>query len=400
MRIAIVGCGTAGQAASLFLHRAGHDVTVFERSPTLDPVGAGLLLQPTGMAVLDQLGAGEALRALAIPIHRLHGVTRAGRSILDVRYADLQPDLVGWGVHRGALFSTLLALMRSEGIGIRPGVRCASYTIRDRQAELFDDASISVGVFDLLIVADGARSTLRSQCPSLRRASQYPWAALWFVASDPESRFGNVLFQTYDGTRRMIGFLPSGSRAPGEPGTVSVFWSVRASDLDAVRGGSMSAFKQDVRALTSRAEPILEQISSMDQLVPATYHDVVLGRTGGAPVVLIGDAAHAMSPQLGQGANLALMDASALASALAGHEVMAPALRAYDDARRSHTRFYQQASRWLTPIFQSDHDWLAIPRDAFLGPLCHWPPTRRLMLESLAGIRSGWRPGSRLTTSL
>lgn len=432
LRVGIVGCGTGGQAAALLLHRAGHEVVVHERSVALEPVGAGLLLQPTGVAVLRELGAAETLGELAKPIERLHGVNECGRDVLDVRYADLacggarggagdgaggsgadaRERAVGWGVHRGALFATLLGLMRANGIEIRTGEACAKYAVqRDGRAALMDERGAALGVYDLLIVADGARSALRASFPFVGRATRYPWGAFWCVANDPDGNFGNTLYQVYRGTRGMIGFLPSGKRAAGEAATVSVFWSVRCSEMDAVRAEGLEAFQRNVRTLTDKAEPVLAQIADLGQVISAAYHDVVLSRPNHGPVVFIGDAAHAMSPQLGQGANLALLDASVLArvlgesaGAVGAHarnsaentaETVARALERYGALRRSHTAYYQFVSRWLTPMFQSDYEWLSVPRDALMGPCCGVPLFRRLMLETLVGARTGLMPWSR-----
>jgi 2-polyprenyl-6-methoxyphenol hydroxylase-like FAD-dependent oxidoreductase len=422
MRVGIVGCGTAGQASSLLLHRAGHDVVVHERAAVLGAIGAGLLLQPTGVSVLREIGVDRALHALATPIERLHGVNEAGRAVLDVRYADLpacrsgcrslcrgtgaSPDPrlgapVGWGVHRGALFSTLLDRMRDDGITINTGVACASYTLNhDGTASLLDERGGTIGVYDLLIIADGARSTLRTSCPHVRRATRYPWGAFWFVADDRDGSFSNTLFQVYRDTRGMIGFLPSGQRKPGEPRTVSVFWSVHCDDMERVRAAGLDAFKANVRTLVGTHQPrgaidaVLSQITDLSQVIAATYQDVVLSQPNQGPVVFIGDAAHAMSPQLGQGANLALMDASVLARVI-GQGTVPAALARYAALRRSHVAYYQFVSRWLTPIFQSDHAWLAVPRDALMGPSCGFSIAKHLMLETLVGVRTGLMPWTR-----
>ena len=98
-------------------------------------------------------------------------------------------------------------------------------------------------------------------------------------------------------------------------------------------------------------------------------------------VVFLGDAAHAMSPQLGQGANLALLDAAALADALRSGEGVA----GYTRRRRAHVRFYAFASRWMTPFFQSGRDRLAAPRDALMGPAARVPWIGRQMVRTMAG---------------
>src|SRR5690606_34396999 len=102
-----------------------------------------------------------------------------------------------------------------------------------------------------------------------------------------------------------------------------------------------------------------------------------------------GDSAHAMSPQLGQGVNMALMGAEALAGALRTAPSVDAALAAYQRERRAHVWIYQLWSRWLTPLFQSGYDTVARVRDAAFLPLGRMPGGRVQMLRVLTGTRRG-----------
>jgi 2-polyprenyl-6-methoxyphenol hydroxylase-like FAD-dependent oxidoreductase len=368
VKVAIVGCGTAGPAAALFLHRAGHEVVVFERVPDPSPVGAGLLLQPSGMAVLERLGLLDRVLAGGSRVERLHGVTASGRPVLDLAYADYRPGLFGLGVRRGVLFSALFDAVREAGVELRLG----------------EEAVAPPPGFDLVIAADGARSLLRAGAAPVRRAKRYPWGALWSIGHDPSGAFDGVLAQVYRGTREMVGFLPSGG------GRVSMFWSIHESDVDGWRRRGLADWKAQVLRLAPRAKPLLEQIDDPEQLLYAAYHDVVLRSPFAGRVVFLGDAGHAMSPQLGQGANLALLDADVLASCIAGEPSLPRALAAFAAARRSQLRYYAWASRLLTPVFQSRLGFLGPPRDALLHPLARIPYARRQFLASLAGDKRGF----------
>src|SRR5262245_15913430 len=117
--IAIVGCGIAGMASALFLARAGHRVRLFERFATPRPLGSGLLLQPTGLAVLDRLGLRQPVETAGARIDRLVGrVVPSGRTILDVAYADLGGRHAGVGIHRSALFDALYSAVRAAAIDV------------------------------------------------------------------------------------------------------------------------------------------------------------------------------------------------------------------------------------------------------------------------------------------
>ncbi|MEM6334499.1 MAG: NAD(P)/FAD-dependent oxidoreductase [Planctomycetota bacterium] len=390
-RAAIIGCGPGGQAAAAMLARAGWAVDVFERSPRLDPIGAGLLLQPTGLAVLDDLDVGEPIRNLAAPIDALLGTTRAGRTAMRLSYADLRDGSVGLGVQRTAIANALQTAMHHHGVALHTGVDITDIAHTPNGPAPVTHSGEQLAAYQLAVVASGARSPLRTKLARARRDRQYPWAALWFIGDDPNGRFTGTLRQVYDGTTQMIGFLPSGRAAPEAPNKVSFFWSLRVTDWQGPDALDLNRFKDTARALARFAEPLIDQLESADQLVFAPYRDVILA----SPVLpdrgiaLIGDAAHAMSPQLGQGVNLALLDAQTLAAHASPDADLPAALTRFARARRKHNAFYSLASRWLTPFFQSDQRWLAPPRDLLLPAMCRVPWTRRQMLLSLKGVKTG-----------
>jgi 2-polyprenyl-6-methoxyphenol hydroxylase-like FAD-dependent oxidoreductase len=183
LRIAVVGCGTAGPAAALLLARAGHDVDVLERVPDPSPIGAGLLLQPTGMAVLRALGLLEEVERRGARVDRLHGETTTGRVVMDLEYATVKPGLHGLGLHRGALFGALFAALREqERVAVRTGVDVT----RVRGACVETAGGERLGPYDLVIAADGARSVVRESTSLCRSDDRYRWGALWAILEDPD----------------------------------------------------------------------------------------------------------------------------------------------------------------------------------------------------------------------
>ncbi len=390
LKVAIVGCGTAGQASAVLLARQGTSVEIFDRADRLDPVGAGLLLQPSGMEILREIGAADEILKLATPVRRLLGSTSKGRTVLDLSYADRRPELFGVGVLRGTLFSALHRHVLRAGVPVHTSTPITRLTATPtNQRVLHDQRGRRHGPFDLVVVADGARSSLRESLGLAHRSTRYPWGAMWFVAKDPKGTAGETLHQCFAGTRKMLGVLPSGKLHEKSRRRVSVFWSERIESAEALRRRGLDAFRDSVRSITKAVDHYLDQLESIDEVIVAPYYDVVCKNSCSGPVVLVGDAAHATSPQLGQGANLALVDASTLARSLRERTTIRTALEVYERERRSTVRFYQAASRWLTPLFQSDLEWLAPLRDRLIPAACRVGWTRRYALSVLCGERTG-----------
>ena len=388
LNIAIVGYGTAGQAAALFLSRKGHNLEIFERAPSLGPVGAGLLLQPTGQSVLAELGLLDAALACAAPVQQLFGSTRSGRVVMDMQYAKLDAACFGLGIQRGALFN-LLRDAYPDHAKVRTGVTVTQ--IDAQKATLRDADGGAHGPYDLLLLADGAASRLRPQ-PRVKRDAPYPWGAFWCLCADPDQAFDGRLIQQYDGASRFAGILPVG-RLPGEPESArqcSFFWSLRTAEFERVRAAGFETWQRAAAEYWPQSAPLLQRIEGFERLASASYRDVVLDKFVEGRCVVLGDAAHAMSPQLGQGANMALMDAFELSQILEREANLEKALGAYDGSRRKHVCIYQLISRWLTPLFQSDSRVAARLRDALFMPLGRAPIARGEMLKVLAGVKRGF----------
>jgi len=387
--VGIIGCGTAGAATALFLGRAGHRVTVYEAVPEPSAVGAGIMLQPTGMRVLEELGLLEPVLARGNRVDRLHCVTREGRAVIDLRYADVHEGAYGLGLHRGVLFEVLFGQVQKEPIALRLGEPVDGLRMRAGKRVVIGRHGLEIGAHDLVVVADGARSQPRRGAAVMDRAKQYPWGALWFIGEDYAGDFEGTLYQKVDGTEQMLGLLPSGLGPEGTTPRVSLFWSIRADRVAAWRRDGLAPWLAQLSDLEPRAEPVLAQVTDPAQVLFARYWDVVLRPWHAPGLVFLGDAAHATSPQLGQGANLALLDALVLAEAMAESESLKVALRRYSDARRAHLRYYQWATRFLTPFFQSDSPTLGWLRDTFMGPACRMPWMRSKMVRTMCGLERG-----------
>lgn len=376
--IAIAGCGVAGLACATLLRRQGARVVVYDKLGRPQPLGSGLILQPVGLHVLDRIGAGDAMRALGAPIERLFGrVAPTQKVVLDVRYRTLGAHApTGLGVHRGALFQVLYNAAIAAGAELESGREIVASTDGCLQ---FATGARSPR-FDLVIDALGMRSPL-SQPPKRPLAYGALWASLdWRDGFDP-----HALEQRYELARKMTGVLPIG-RLPGETQQqAAFFWSLRGADEAAWRAAPIAAWKDDVRELWPQTEPLLAQINTHDDLVFARYAHRTCASPLAREVVHVGDSWHCTSPQLGQGANMALLDALALARALAAQGDLASALGEYARQRLWHIRLYQSASFLFTPAYQSDSAALAWLRDAIMAPLSRIPPAPVILAALVAG---------------
>jgi 2-polyprenyl-6-methoxyphenol hydroxylase-like FAD-dependent oxidoreductase len=388
LRIAIVGYGTAGQAASLFLSAQGHALSIFEQAQNPGPVGAGFLLQPTGLGVLARLGLEQQALSQGQRIEWLYGCNARGRAVMDMRYADHQPDCFGLGLTRGSLF-TLLRDAAGGACEIHAGIRIDA--IDASSEHVIDEAGRKYGPFDVIVIADGAHSRSRAVLSKqIRRESLYPWGAMWCLLPAENWPYRDVLQQRYYGVREMIGILPVGRRADRAGRWLTFYFSLPGEQVDAFDAAALTRLHERVAQMWPEASSLLNDITSPQQLHRARYRDVVLRDPVQGNAVVIGDAAHAMSPQLGQGVNMALLDAEALADALASNTSLEMALHDYATKRRRHLAVYQHLSRWLTPLFQSERDNLAGLRDLAFAPLGRLPVARGQMLKILTGTKMSW----------
>ena len=393
MRIGIIGCGVAGQAAAIALSRAGHRIQVFERFATARPVGAGLLLQPSGLAALERWDLRDAAERFGARVLALDGRIPSGRRVLDLRYPKGQHGL---GIHRGALFQLLHEAMRATDTELHLDFEVERIEAPERPVVVAKDGKRE-GPFDLVVDCAGAHDRLRDGLGLKVRAPLYPWGALWTACPDRDGRFAGTLHQMYRRAHTMMGILPIGRRPGGGEQLVAFFWSLKLEEFEMQRTAGLEVLKQRALAVWPEAEPIVREIARFEDLSLASYRDVRIkpGRKG--RVLVIGDAAHGTSPQLGQGANLALIDALMLAHSLKDADTDR-ALAAFERARKPHIDFYRLSSRALTPLFQSDGRILPWLRDTFLAHTGWMPGGRHVMATTLSGARKLpfelWKPPS------
>lgn len=387
MRIGLLGAGIGGLAVATLLQRSGHDVCILERYPKPQAVGAGLLLQPPGQKVLQDLGVYGQLKAKSSVITRLESLTKQGKPILDVRYDaddDKKSADFGLGVHRPVLYQLLVDTALDSGCQIKNShaVRGVEQTNAGVKVQC-GEGTLS---FDYVIVATGAQSDwIETQQVIKRTIKPYRWGCLWanveWVNGDLET---NILHQRCSKADKMMGLLPTSS-IDGATKKAALYWSV---DLLNWKKSKTEFCRAQMINVWPETREILKNTPA-DNFQLARYFDVWCGEPVVGRVALIGDAAHGTSPQLGQGVTMALLDAAALASSLNDFHVDHPEFsslvaNAYKHQRLGHQRYVRLASKVLTPFFQSHSATLSFIRDRTFSATLGVPPFKGITKRTLS----------------
>lgn len=382
MKIAIAGAGIAGITVAWQLSTQGHQVTLFEQATEWRPVGAGILLQPSGQLVLEKLGLLEKVVSCSPRIDQLHAVHRNGNTLVNLPYRLAAKPLFGLGVLRSDLACLLFDRCMHSGVELREGHQIASYTQSDKHVQLTTSDGTVAGPFDLLIVADGSNSRLRKHSGLTKSVLEYPDAALWTIGPFQGKR--DQLLQVVGRCGRLIGMLPIGEDR------CSFFWGLKKTDERRVREGGVGPWKQQVAQFYPPAEEAVSEVQSLDELIFASYRSVRMKRVIQGRVAFIGDAAHATSPHLGQGLNHALEDAYSLAHQIDQEDDFQTAFSRWELSRASTSRFYSKLTGTLTPFFQTSNRILQFGRDISLPVMPSVPYVGRQMALTMSGLKTGW----------
>lgn len=384
--IAVCGCGPAGLAAALLLSREGHRVRIFDQFESPRPLGSGLILQPTGLAVLHSLGLLPQIESLGARIDRLFGrAVPSHKVVLDVRYRALSKNAHAIAVHRAALFGVLYDAVKAADINIATSQRIARIEREPARAMLIGAPARSLGRFDLIVDALGANSPLAD---GIAKRTVLEYGALWTTVALPAGGVfqSNALEQRYWRASRMAGVLPIGRRSADAANEAAFFWSIKRQDVARWRERGIEAWKEDMDGLWPESLTLLDEVRTCSDMTFAQYDHFTAARPWSERLVHIGDAAHATSPQLGQGANMALLDAFALARALATNDNLAAALEHYVRMRRRHIHIFQWASAIFTPFYQSDSRALPWLRDQITAPISRLPMADALLARLVSGM--------------
>lgn len=370
MKIKIIGCGFAGLSSALLLSKIKDaEIEIYEKFSCVKPVGAGIVLQPSVVPVLKQLNVLSAINGFMEPIEKIVGKNIKGKEIFFTEYK----NEFGMGINRSAFFDVLyLQVQQSPNIKVY-----LNYEVTEKEIELFSQNS------DLVIVCSGSKSLLNSSFEK-KINKKYPYGCLWGLVKNNDDS-SHVLSQYMNGSQEMFGILPSGKI--NNQRMLSVFWSVNLeSSINIQKEKDKISFYKHFLS-----EQLYEDIQNMDFAI-AEYKDIVMNTYHKSNILLIGDVAHAMSPQLGQGANMALLDSYLLSQLLINchNKNISEVLKKYSMIRKKHLHFYSEASRFLTPLFQSRNKINGIKRDFMFSLLGKTKFVQHMNSSILRGTRQSW----------
>src|SRR5262245_1008639 len=367
----IIGAGIGGLAAGLALRQLGVEVQVYERAKDLKEVGAGISLWANGIHALRELGLGDTLKGVSAP-YAIGGLQKSdGTTLVAVSMTELErkvgiPIVV---LHRAELLVLLIDALKPERVHL--GHRCVGFH-QDTGGVKARFADGSFKGADLLVGADGLNSVVRSELygdQQPRYAGCTAWRAV--VSFDETVRATESW-----GYGSVFGQVPmSGNR---------VYWY---ATKNAPRGQRSDHEKRDLlqlfRGWHAPIEKLIDATPEAAILRNDIYDRPVLRSWSKGRVTLLGDAAHPMTPFLGQGGCQALEDAVVLGKSLRAKKHIESALQAYDKARLPRANLLVTRSRFIGRIAQLQHSIAVQLRNAALSFL-----TPRLQATQLIRIVS------------
>ena len=361
LNVIVVGGATGGCAAALHFARAGANVTLVERVAEPTAIGAGIAIAENGLAVLESLGVSLAM-APAVTDVRI--VDERGRTLLEPR--GQQPRAVM--VRRSTLQSVLLdAVARESRIQRRFGtevIRASS----SGEVALNEGGRESVLHADLIVGADGVHSRVRDggAFGARLRGTGIRYVRMLLpghVATGTEAWTSAGIFGAFT--------VDGGTYAFASCGTKECSAALDARDLDAFRAAWVAAYPA--------ADRILAGLTAFDELIQNEVLRVDCDRWSDGKLVLLGDAAHAMAPNLGQGANSALVDAAVLCAELRRAPGLAEGLAAYERRRRTPVRRVADMSSRLGRLAELTHPAARFVRDRMLLPVANVMASQKAM---------------------
>lgn len=345
---AIVGGGVAGLAMAIALQQKGYRAPVFEATPDMQPAGAGLVLAVNAIKSLQKLGIADEVKAVAREMPVFKVLSQSGRII-----SDMDQDLLmrTFGINNIAIHRTALHRVLRSQIDenqIHTGRKVVDYREKDNGVEIiFEDGSTHFSAY--LIVADGVNSSLRQKLVpgSVPRYAGYTcWRA---IADQPESLKLEHGFECA-GVKGRFGVTPLANN--------QLYWfaCVNAPQKDeSKKHWKTKELSERFKGYYAPIELILKNTKDEAIILNDIADIAPIPRFAFRNILLAGDAAHATTPNMAQGACQALEDAAVLSHLLEGSNDIPAVFQAFEQRRIPRTHFIVNTSKVLGKISQMDN---------------------------------------------
>jgi 2-heptyl-3-hydroxy-4(1H)-quinolone synthase len=333
----VVGGGIGGLSLARELSLRKLPVVVLEKAARFVPVGAGIIMNPNAMAVLERNGLADALRANAWPYLLRETCDRRGRTLALRDYRPLYDAgklARGALVHRAHLHDVLFAGVPEHVVRLDSAVQTIKISPKNIQVithrgEVFEA--------DVLVGADGIHSTVRRHLFGELAPVYMGYRSHRLVV---DNNAGVECFTELLGQGQRIGLVPIA------PGRIYIWTTFNSPKDGAPPLNSADEFRALFAQFTDpRIVKLFSQIRSADEIITTAVEELRHERWGEGRAVLLGDAVHAMTPNIGQGAGMAMEDAAVLAEELASASDVEKSLRNYVERRKPRVETIVRVSR-------------------------------------------------------
>ncbi|MEM7118003.1 MAG: FAD-dependent monooxygenase [Chloroflexota bacterium] len=342
----IIGASLGGLSTAIALRKVGINARLYDKATQLRPIGAGLTLYPNGLKSLEALSPGLAERVIAAgsPVQKIYLKNDAGATLFE-KPVDMESKF-GYpmlNIRWAKLQALLIELLPQEAIHVQH----ACYEIERRATQIvakFDNGKTAVS--DLLIGADGVHSRIRQHVllgPAASHTGRLSWRFLFKGQHPAMTPHESTLIVSNDRQKSLL---------VAQLDDDNWFFSASLQGQNLQRSPNAAATKQRLLAefgdWAAPVPEIMAQVEAQDIIERPLFDMMPLERWYHQRTAVLGDAAHAMTPSLGQGANSAFEDACSLAHALQNERSLPQALAAYQASRKERCHVIQARSAMMS----------------------------------------------------
>ncbi|QHT65874.1 NAD(P)-binding protein [Rhodocytophaga rosea] len=358
--IAIIGGGIGGLCTAIALQKQGHDVKVFESAPHLKPLGAGLGLAANAIKALLDIGIGQDILKAGNVLSSFEILNQQGKLITktDSLKVSKQFGTDNFTIHRADLHTILLQHLAPHTLEL--GKSCTTVVQNSKEVEIrFKDGSTSYA--DCLIAMDGIHSQIRQQLLPQSKP-RYAGYTCWRAVIDTQPEHFNPAKATETwGTKGRFGIVPlSGKR---------IYWFACLNAAQADKHLAAFSVNDLIQNFKDYHAPV-PQILALTHDSQLIHNDIIdikpIKQFAFGKIVLAGDAAHATTPNMGQGACQAIEDAIVLANCIKNSSTVEEAFQVFEHKRVNRTTKIVNTSWQVGKMAQVENPLLAAIRDMLL----------------------------------